>query len=130
MNRLSFRYLVVFMLVFLFGISLCEAQTKADRAPKPARRGLFGLFSGKRKSGKVKAKSVQQIEKDQAKKKKKQDEEYAKSIKESKKRTIKIQTAEVQDRMKQDQKDIADREKAKKKKTSATTRKAGRKYKK
>jgi hypothetical protein len=118
------------MLIFLFGISLCEAQTKADRAPKPARRGLFGLFSGKRKSGKVKAKSVQQIEKDQAKKKKKQDEEYAKSIKESKKRTIKIQTAEVQDRMKQDQKDIADREKAKKKKTSATTRKAGRKYKK
>jgi hypothetical protein len=131
MNRLSLRQFVVFILVLIVGISVCEAQAPTDRAPKPAGKGLFGLFSGKKSSGKVSApRKVSQIKKEQEKKKKKSDEEYAKSIVESQKRTIKIQTPAVQERMKQNKKEIAAREKAKKKKTSAASRSAGRKYKK
>ena len=131
MNRLSVRQLVVIMLVFTVGISVCEAQTSADRAPKPARKGIFGLFSGKKSTGKPKApKNASQVKKEQEKKKKKSDEDYAKAVKESQKRTIKIQTPDVQDRMKQDKKDTAARDKARKKKTSSANRKSGRKYKK
>lgn len=131
MKGLSIRQLVVFMLVFTMGVSVCEAQTSADRAPKPAGKGLFGLFSGKKSSGKIKApKKASQVKKEQAKKDKKLKEDYFKSVKESQKRTIKIQTPDVQDRMKQNKKDITTREKARKKNTSAATRKAGSKYKK
>jgi hypothetical protein len=128
MKRLFFRRLVVFLFFFMIGISLCEAQ---DRAPKPARKGLFGLFSGKKNSGGVKApKSASRVQKEQDKKKKRQDLEWAKSVKESQKRTIQIQTPEVQNRMKQDKKDIAAREKERMKKSSKATRSAAKKYKK
>ena len=51
------------------------------------------------------------------------------SVKRSQKRTIDIQTPEVQARMKQNQKDSASRDKVKKKKVTAGTKKAGKKYK-
>jgi hypothetical protein len=131
MKGLSIRQLLVFVLVFTMGISVCEAQTSADRAPKPAGKGLFGLFSGKKSSGKIKVpKKASQVKKEQEKKKKKENKDYAKSVKESQKRTIKIQTPDVQDRMKQNKQDITTREKSRKIKTSAATRKAGSKYKK
>ncbi len=125
MNRLSFRQLVVFVLVFSLGFSLCQAQ---DRAPKP-KKGIFGLFSGRKKPGHISApRSAGAIMKEQEKKKKQNDLAWAKSVKESQKRTIRIQTPEVQSRMKQDQKDIAAREKARMKNSSKTGRSAGRKY--
>jgi hypothetical protein len=131
MNNLSFRRLLVFLLVLVIGISVCNAQAFGDRAPKPEKKGLFGMFSGKKSSGKVNApKKVSQVKKEQAKKKQKADAAYAKSIEESKKRTIKIQTPDVQERMKMNQKEIADREKAKKKKTSDASKRAARKFKK
>jgi hypothetical protein len=128
MKRLSFRQLIVFFVVFTIGISLCEAQ---DRAPKPAKKGVFGLFSGKKSSSRVKApKSASKVQKEQDRKDKKKDADWAKTVKESQKRTIKIQTPEVQNRMKQDQKDITAREKARMKKSSKTTRSGAKKYKK
>ena len=131
MKRLSVRQLVVLTLVLTVVISVCEAQSSADRAPKPAGKGLFGLFSGKKSSRKIVApKNTSQVEKEQEKKKKKSDEDYAKAVKESQKRTFKIQTPDVQDRMKQNKKDITSREKARKKNISKATRKAGSKYKK
>jgi hypothetical protein len=127
----SVRQLMVFILILTVGISVCDAQNSTDRAPKPERKGFFGLFSGKKSSGKVQSpKSVSATKKEQEKKKKKEDEDYAKSLKESQKRSVEIQTPDVQERMKQNQKEIKDREKAKKKRTSAQTKKAGRKYKK
>jgi hypothetical protein len=126
MKKLSFRLLAVFFLVFIIGISLCEAQ---DRAPKPSGKGFFGLFSGKKKAGGVRApKSASRVQKEQDKKKKQQDLAWAKSVKESQKRTIQIQTPEVQSRMKQDKKDISAREKARMKKSSKAARSAGKKY--
>lgn len=131
MNRVSFRHLLAFLFIFTIGISVCDAQTRGNRGGKPPGKGIFGLFSGNKGGSKIsKPKSVKAVQKEQAKKKKKDDEEYAKSIKESQKRTVEIQTPDVQARMKQNQKDVTDREKIKKKRISSATKKGARKYKK
>jgi hypothetical protein len=130
MRGLFVRQLMVFILVSIVGIAACGAQTP-DRAPKPEKKGLFGLFSGKKSSGKVQSpKSVSATKKEQEKKKKKENEDWARSVKESQKRSVNIQTPDVQERMKKNEKEIKEREKTKKKKTASQTKKAGRKYKK
>jgi hypothetical protein len=50
-------------------------------------------------------------------------------VKKSQKRTLDIQTPEVKERMKQNQKDSEAKYKSKKKNSSSSTKKAGRKYK-
>ena len=55
--------------------------------------------------------------------------DYDKSIRRSQKRTIDIQTPEVQKRMKQNKKDFSARDKEKRKNVRAATRRAGKKYK-
>ena len=50
---------------------------------------------------------------------------YDKSVKKSQKRTYEIQTPEVQARMKQNKKDYAARDKEKKKKVRASTKRQG-----
>jgi hypothetical protein len=130
MKELSFRQIIFLILILSFGFSVCEAQTSTDRAPKPEKKGLFGLFSGKKSGGKANSpKSVKATKKEQEKKKKKADDEYYKSVKESQKRSVDIQTPAVQERMKQNKKETKEREKAKKKRTRAQTKKAGKKYK-
>ena len=61
-------------------------------------------------------------------KEKKQNKDYERVIKESKKRSFDIQTDEVKKRMKQDRKITSAREKAKKRKEKKDTRKAAQKY--
>ena len=129
MKLLSISQLVIFILIFSVGITVCDAQASGNRAPKPEKKGLFGLFSGKKSNGKVAPKSPAEIKKEQAKKKKKEDEDYAKAVKESQKKASDIQTPAVKKRMKQNQKDIKAREKAKKKKDSSSSKKAAQKYK-
>lgn len=132
MNRLSFRRLMVFLLViFTVGISVCDAQPQGTGPVGRTKHGLFGISLGKKKDSGVKApKSAKQVQRDQAKKKKKEEADYVKSVKESQKRAVKIQSPEVQSRMKQNQKDITAREKTKKTKNSTSTKKAAKKYKK
>ena len=55
--------------------------------------------------------------------------DYDKSIRRSQKRTIDIQTPEVQKRMKQNKKDYTSRDKEKRKNVKTSTRRAGKKYK-
>lgn len=130
MKELSLRQFIIFLLIFTIGISVCDAQTSGDRAPKPEKKGLFGLFSGKKSGSKTSSpKSVSATKKEQAKKKKKADDEYYKSVRESQKRSVDIQTPAVQERMKQNKMETKDREKAKKKRTKSQTKKAGKKYK-
>jgi hypothetical protein len=125
MKRISYRRLILFFIVLFIGISFCEAQ---DRAPKP-KKGIFGFFSGKKKASGIKSpKSASRVQKEQQKKKKKKDLEWAKTVRESQKRTIEIQTPEVKSRMKQDKKDIEAREKARTKKASKATKQGGKKY--
>jgi hypothetical protein len=132
MNRLSIRQLLVFLLiVFSVGISVCDGQQLGTGPVGRTKHGLFGISFGKKRDNGVKApKSVNQVKREQEKKKKKEEADYVKSVKESQKRTVKIQSPEVQDRMKQNKKDTKTREKTKKAKASESTKKAGKKYKK
>jgi hypothetical protein len=91
---------------------------------------LFGKTLGHKKEAKVKEPGkILKARKKQEAKEKKLDKDKAKSVKRSQKRTLDIQTPEVQARMKQNQKDSAIRDKEKKKKTKATTKKVRKKYK-
>lgn len=131
MDSLYIKKVLVFSLIFTVGISVSDAQDSGSGGGRHSGKGLFGIFPGKKRGSKVKApKSVNQVKKEQEKKDKKLKEDYVKSIRESQKRTVKIQSPEVRDRMKQNQKDIKAREKTKKAKTSASTKKAAKKYKK
>jgi hypothetical protein len=130
MKRVSFSQSLVFLLIFTLGISVCDAQPLGTGPVGRTKRGLFGLTFGKKQNDNIKKpRSVNKIKKEQAKKEKKKKQDYARSVKESQKRAIKIQTPEVQARMKQDKKNISSREKAKKKKIAESTRKARQKYK-
>jgi hypothetical protein len=116
------------LLVLLLSIVIgsCNAQI----FHKNPEKGLFGKTHTTKKEVKVKEpRKVLKAKKKQEASKKKLDKDYDKSIKRSQKRTIDIQTPEVQARMKQNQKDSAIRDKTKKKKVSTSTRKAGKKYK-
>ena len=131
MDRLSIRQLLVFLIIFIIGISVCDAQALGTGPVGHTKKGLFGLSFGKKRDSKIKSpRTAGQVKKEQEKKKKKEQDDYVKSVKASQKKTIKIQSPEVKDRMKQDKKDIKAREKAKKAKVSTSTKKARGKYKK
>jgi hypothetical protein len=130
MNRLPLRQLVIFVFIFSIGISVCNAQTAGKGGPRNPEKSLFGGKSRKVKTTKVREpRKVSKAKKAQAKKEEKVKKDYNNYVDVSKKRAYKIQTPEVQARMKQNQKDITVREKGQKKKTHSTTRKAGKKYK-
>ncbi len=128
MNRLNNGRIIVFLILVFLGSLYCEGQTtnKSGLGPAP-KKGIFGLFH--RKGTVQKPKSVGKIKREQEKKDKKKQQEWAKSIKQNQQRSYEIQTPEVKARMKQNQKDLTEREKARKKKESTSTKKARKKYK-
>lgn len=130
MNRMSIKQLLVFMFVLILGIGVCDAQTSGRRIPHNPEKSLFGARSRKVKATKTREpKAVSKAKNKQAKNKAKLKKEYYSFVDESKKHNYKIQSPEVKARMKQDQKNITSREKARKKSTVNATRKAGKKYK-
>lgn len=130
MNRMSIKQLLVFIFVFILGISMCDGQTSGRRIPHDPEKSLFGARSRKVKATKTREpKAVNKAKNKQAKNKEKLKKEYYNFVAESRKRNYRIQSPEVKDRMKQDQKNITSREKTRKKNTLNTTRKAGKKYK-
>jgi hypothetical protein len=132
MKIVTFHRFLFLILTIVISISVCNGQqgTGISGAAKSTNKGFFGNLFGKNRKSNVRApKSVGQIEKEQAQKKKKDDLAWAKSVKESQKRTVKIQSPAVQDRMKQNQKEIVSREKAKKNNSSTLAKPAKRKYK-
>lgn len=121
-------FLIVFILSLI--LSSSDAQLFHKNASRKAEKRLFGKTTvGSRKDEKIREpKKVLKAKKKQEANKKKMDKDYHKLIKQSQKRTIEIQTPEVKDRMKQNQKDTATREKIKKKKVRSSTKKARKKY--
>ncbi|HNW57473.1 MAG TPA: hypothetical protein PLR88_01910 [Bacteroidales bacterium] len=120
----------IFLLICisLFTIGISNGQIFNKNSLKVAEKGLFGKS---RKDKKVKIrepKTVTRAKKKQEANDKRLKKEYAKSVKESQKRSYEIQTPEVKARMKQNQKDTALRDKMKKKKVKSDTKKAGKKY--
>jgi hypothetical protein len=120
------RKLFLLIFILLFAIGSCNAQI-FHRSPE---RQLFGKTPGIKKEPKVKeSRTVLRAKKKQEANDRKLKRDYDKSIRRSQKRTIDIQTPEVQKRMKQNKKDFSARDKEKRKNVKAATRRAGKKYK-
>ena len=130
MNKLYTKRILLIIFIFTVAVSSGNSQIFKKNASRKAEKELFGKSLSTKKAPKVKEpRAVSKAKKKQERKERKLDKEYAKSVKKSKKRSYDIQTPEVQERMKQDKKNTAARDKEKKKKARSSTKKAGKKYK-
>jgi len=125
------HFIIVIVLLFT-AVAVCDAQSSGKTRGRNPEKALFGKHRKvKTKDAKVKEpRAVSKAKKEQAKKKAKVDKDYKNYVEVSKKRAYKIQSPEVQARMKQNQKDIGTREKQHKKKESLFTKNGQKKYKK
>lgn len=82
-----------------------------------------------RSSGRfIESRAARKAKKEQEKRQKKLKSDYKKSVNRSRERTIEIQSPEVQKRMKDDIRQMKQRDKAKKKRSGNTTLKGAKKY--
>jgi hypothetical protein len=125
MNNLSLRKLFPIMLIILLISGSCNIHL----FHKNPERALFGKSHRSRGEPKVKEpRTVLRAKKKQEANDRRLKKNYEKSVRRSQKRTVDIQTPEVQERMKQNEKDLKIRDKQKKKKTETSTKRAGKKY--
>lgn len=125
MNNISVRKLFLFLLLISLAIGSCNGQIFHKNPEKK----LFGKTLGSNKEVKVKEpRSVTKAKKKQESNERRLNKNYEKSVKRSQKRTVDIQTPEVQSRMKQNKKDYTKRDKEKKKKKETGNKKAEKKY--
>lgn len=130
MNNLSLRKIFLFGLILTLLTGTCDAQIFKKNGSRNTERGSSGKSQSRNKPVKVKGPgSVVKAKRKQASNDRKLKKNYARIIKRSQKRTIDIQTPEVQTRMKQNQKNSSVRDKAKKNKVKTGAKKAGKKYK-
>jgi hypothetical protein len=132
MNRLSIKHILLLVVLIFMAVSVGDLHGQAKTKGRSPERSLFGKSHRvKAKDKKVKeSKKVTKAKEEQAKKKAKADKDYQNYLADSRNRAYKIQSPDVQSRMKQNEKDLKAREKNHKKKTNASTKKAQQKYKK
>ena len=128
MNYLYIKRFILFILLTIFILGTCDAQSSNNSRPKNPEKELFGKKRNSGKAGIKEPRSVHKAKKEQEKNQKRLKKEYAQSVERSRQRAYDIQSPEVQARMKQNQKDTALRQKEKKKKIKANTKRAGKKY--
>jgi hypothetical protein len=117
------------LFLFLFVLSLTIGSCKAQLFHKNPEKALFGKTIRSKKEAKVKEpRTVLRAKRKQERNDRKLQKNYEKSVKRSQKRTIDIQTPEVQARMKQNKKEYTVRDKEKKKKVKSSNKRAGEKY--
>ncbi len=130
MKNLPLHPAAVLFLVFIFIKSPCQANTSDVILKRDPGRALFGKALNKKKAKKVKeSRKVVKAKKQQEARVKERKKEYAESVKASRQRSYEIQSPKVKERMNQNEKDTALREKAKKKRIKAGSRTAAKKYK-
>ena len=123
MNNLSFKKILFIFFVLFIAIGSANAQLFHKNPEKQ----LFG--KSHRKEPKVKEPgTVLKAKKKQETNDRKLQNDYDKNVKQSQKRSIDIQTPEVQSRMKQNKKEYTSRDKNHKKKVRTSTKRAGKKY--
>jgi hypothetical protein len=126
MNNISLRKLFLSLFLLSMAIGTCNAQLFHKNPEKQ----LFGKTAGIKRAPKVKEPgSALRAKRKQERNDRRLKKEYDKNVRRSQKRTIDIQTPEVQARMKLNKKEYTLRDKEKKKKIKASTKKAGEKYK-
>ncbi len=129
MNHLSALKYLLAMLVLMLAVSVCNAYpVLKDSVLKDGSEMVTAQQSRKKKDKISKPVSAEKAQKKAEAKDKKRRKDSDKYIEENRKRSIEIQTPEVQDRMKQNVKDANARYKAKKKNNATRGKKAGRKY--
>lgn len=121
MNRLMINKFLASALL-LTGLVISEQSAGASGNLIPGSGEMPQLFRKGEPKAAVKAKKKQEA------KEKKKKKDYAEYVKGNQKRSIEIQTPEVQERMKQNVKDANSKYKARKKSNANRTKKAGRKY--
>jgi hypothetical protein len=125
MNNLSMRKTILFLFIMLFALGSCNAQIFHKNPEKQ----LFGKTHVKKKEAKVREpRKVLKAKKKQEANDRRLKKAYDKSVKQSQKRTVDIQTPEVQARMKQNKKDDVMRYKNKRKKGKEGSKRAAKKY--
>ena len=126
------KHILILMVLLITAAAVCDVHGQGKTRGRSPEKSLFGKHRKvKTKDASVKEpRGVRKAKEDQAKKEEKLKKDYKNYVSDSKKRAYKIQTPEVQARMKQNQKEITAREKNKKKKMSASTKRAQKKYKK
>jgi len=131
MNSFRVKHLLLLIILLFTAVSVCDLNGQGKTRGRNPEKSLFG------KSRKVKTndkkvrepRSVRKAKEEQARKEAKAKKDYNKYVADSKSRAYKIQSPEVQARMKQNEKDIKEREKDHKKKTRSSTKSAQKKYK-
>jgi hypothetical protein len=123
MNKLSIKKILFIFFMLFIAIGSANAQLFHKNPEKQ----LFG--KSHRKEPKVKEpKTVLKAKKKQEANDRKLQKDYDKNVKRSQKRSVDIQTPEVQARMKQNKKEYTSRDKNHRKKVRASTKRAGKKY--
>ncbi len=125
MNKLTLKRI----LSVIFILSIIASKGNAQIFHKNPEKQLFGKTHMKNKEPKVKQpRSVLKAKKKQEANERRLKKESAKAVKRSQKRSIEIQSPEVQERMKQNKRDYTIRDKNKHKKVKSGAKKARKKY--
>jgi len=127
MRDLSFKKLFFLLLVLIFSAPVCEAQ-KYKRSIRNPERTLFGKTLGTKEVKYRESPSVVRAKRKQAANQEKLKKEQKASVKETRKRTVKIQSPEVQARMIENRKESDLRYREKVKKLKKNSGKTARKY--
>ncbi len=126
MNRIAFK-LIFLVFVFFLGAYNCDAQI-LKRAPRNPERQLFRKSpnTGSRKVRE--SRGVRQAKKKQADNQRRMKKEYAEAVKNSRARSLEIQSPEVRERMLANRKEADLRSIERRKQQKANSRSVARKY--
>jgi hypothetical protein len=125
MSNLSGKKLLIILILVWLAAGSCSPLFHKNHE-----RQIFGKTHLNRKEAKIKEpRRVKGAKKKQEKNDRKRKKEYNKSVKQTQKRSLEIQTPEVKERMKQNKKNTVIRDRSKKKKDKANSKKAANKYK-
>lgn len=127
MRDLSFKKLFFLLLFLIFSVSVCEAQ-KYKRSIRNPERALFGKTLGTKEVKYRESPSVVRAKRKQAANQEKLKKEQKAFVKETRKRAVKIQSPEVQDRMLENRKEADLRYREKSRKLKKSSGKPARKY--
>jgi hypothetical protein len=128
MKRFSAIKIIIVFLSLLLPFSVSKAQ-RYKRSIRNPEKELFGKSLNHKTVKYKESPSIVRAKKKQAKMKKKIDKDYAAYVEKERKRAVKIQSPEVQDRMMKNRKESDRKAKEKRKKVEKAMRKGGKKYK-
>jgi hypothetical protein len=127
MKDFLFKKLFFIFLILFCAVSVCEAQ-RYKRSIRNPERELFNKSLNNKTLKYRESPSIVRAKKKQAANEKKMDKEYDAHVKESRKRSVEIQSPEVKARMLENRKEADLKYKEKKKNRTESSKKQGRKY--